>query len=151
MATGDIIFFDEALDTAFFGGWATTDAVKLAILDNTVTPTAATATPTLATTFTTGEVTAAGTYTAGGTALAENWGALSVEAAGTLTFDSATNPTWAQDASNATDAWWGLLYNSTQAGQPAFAYVELGGPVDMTAGSLTVTWNATGIFTIAKA
>lgn len=147
MATGDIIFFDEALDTAFFGGWATTDDIKCAILDNTTTPAAGDATPALAD-YT--EVGAAGTYTAGGTSLG-NWGTLSVESGGTLTFDSATNPTWAQDASNDTDAWWGLLYNDTQAGDPAFAYVELGGPVDMTAGSLTITWNASGIFTIAKA
>jgi hypothetical protein len=27
----------------------------------------------------------------------------------------------------------------------------LGGPVDMTAGDLTVTWNGSGLFTIAKA
>ena len=147
MATGDIIFFDEALDTAFFGGWTAASDIKLAILDNTTTPVVGQAAPVL-TTYT--EVTAAGTYTAGGTSIG-GWDTLSVEAAGTLTFDSATNPTWAQNASNATDAWWGLLYNDTFAGKPAFAFVELGGPVDMTAGSLTVTWNATGIFTITKA
>jgi len=26
--------------------------------------------------------------------------------------------------------------------------VDLGGPVDMSAGDLTITWNASGIFTI---
>jgi len=145
MATGDIVFFEEAKDFAFFGGWATTDDIKLAICDNTATPTAAFATPALGD-FT--QVTAAGTYTTGGTSLG-NWGTLSVEAGGTLTFDSGTNPTWAADASNDVDAYWGILYNDTDAGDAAFAYVELGGPVDMVAGSLTVTWNASGIFTIA--
>jgi len=144
MATGDVVFFEEAKDVAFFGGWATTDDIKCAVLDNTATPTAAWATPTLGD-FT--QVTAAGTYTTGGTSLG-NWGTLSVEAAGTLTFDSTTNPTWAQDASNDVDAWWGLLYNDTAAGDDAFAFVELGGPVDMSAGSLTITWHANGIFTI---
>lgn len=144
MAKGDVIFFEEALDFAFFGGWATTDDIKCAILDNTATPTAAFATPALSD-FT--QVGSAGSYTAGGTSLG-NWGTLSTEAGGTLTFDSGTNPTWAQNASNDIDAYWGLLYNDTQAGDPAFAYVDLGGPVDMSAGALTITWNASGIFTI---
>ncbi len=144
MATGDLTFFEEAKDFAFFGGWATTDDIKCAIVDNTATPTAAFATPALGD-FT--EVTAAGSYTAGGTSLG-NWDTLSVEAAGVMKFDSSTNPTWAQDASNDVDAWWAILYNDTQAGDPAFAFVELGGPVDMTAGSLTVTWHANGLFTI---
>ena len=71
------------------------------------------------------------------------------EAAGTMTFDSATNPTWAQDASNDVDAYWGIIYNYTDAGKDCLAYIELGGPVDMTAGDLTITWNASGILTIA--
>lgn len=145
MARGDITFFEEALDDAFFGGWATTDDIKLAILDNTLAPTAADATPALGD-YT--QVGTAGSYTTGGTSIG-GWDALSTEAGGTLTFDSATNPSWAQNASNDTDAHWGLLYNDTQVGDPAFAFVDLGGPVDMSAGSLTVTWNASGIFTIS--
>jgi len=65
-----------------------------------------------------------------------------------MTFDSTVNPTWAQDASNDTDAYWGIIYNFTDAGKDAVAFVDLGGAVDMSAGSLTVTWNASGIFTI---
>ena len=147
MATGSVVFFEEALDVAFFHGWEAADDIKLAICDNTATPTAATASPALGL-FT--QVTAAGTYTTGGTSIGA-WGTLSVEAAGTLTFDSGTNPTWAADASNDVDAWWGILYNDTDAVGPndAIAYVELGGPVDMVAGSLTVTWNGSGIFTIS--
>ena len=145
MAQGDVTVFDEAKAYMIDGGWAAADVIKCAVLDNTATPVASTATPALGD-FT--EVGTAGTYTAGGTSL----GALSTvvtEAAGTMTFDSATNPTWAQNASNDTDAYWGLIYNDTQAGDPAIAFVDLGGPVDMTAGDLTITWNASGIFTIA--
>jgi len=145
MARGDITFFEEALDYAFFGGWATSDDIKVAVLDNTLSPTASDATPALAD-YT--EVGAAGTYTAGGTSIG-SWDALSTEAGGTLTFDSATNPSWAADASNDTDAYWGLIYNDTQAGDPAIAFIDLGGPVDMSAGDLTITWNASGIFTIS--
>ena len=79
-------------------------------------------------------------------------GALSTlvsEAGGTMKFDSATNPTWAQHASNDTDAYWGIIYNYTDSGKDALAFVDLGGPVNMATGDLTITWNATGIFTIS--
>jgi hypothetical protein len=144
MATGDVTFFDEAKAYMIDGGWEAADDFKVAILDNTVAPTAATATPALGD-FT--EVGVAGTYAAGGTSIG-NLGTIVTEAAGTVTFDSATNPTWAQDASNDVDAYWGLIYNDTDAGNAALAFVELGGPVDMSAGSLTITWNASGIATL---
>ena len=70
------------------------------------------------------------------------------EAGGVMTFDTGTNPNWAQDGANDVDAFWGLVYNTTQTGNLAICYVELGGPVDMTAGDLTITWNGSGIFTI---
>ena len=145
MATGDLIVFEEAKAFMLDGGWEAADDIKVAILDNTTTPLAADATPALAD-YT--EVGAAGTYTAGGTSIG-TWGNLISEAGGTMTADSATNPTWAQDASNDTDAYWALAYNATQAGAPAFAFIDLGGPVNMTAGALTVTWNVAGLFTIA--
>ena len=144
MAQGDVTVFDEAKATMLDGDWASTDDFYLAIMDNTTTPAAGDATPVFSD-YT--EVGAAGTYVANGT----NLGALSVlvtETGGTMTFDSTTNPSWAQDASNDTDAFWGIIYNFTDAGKDALAFVDLGGPVDMTAGALTVTWNASGIFTI---
>ncbi len=147
MATGDITWFNAARALDYFAGWAGTDVIKVAILDNTATPAAGTATPALGD-FT--EVGTGGTYTAGGTSLGD-WATVWSESGGTGTMDSATNPTWAQDAGNDTDAYWGLIYNDTQAGDPAFAFVELGGPVDMSAGSLTITWNASGIATLTQA
>jgi hypothetical protein len=145
MARGDVTIFEEALAKMLSGDWASTDHFYCAVCDDTATPAASTATPVIGD-FT--EVGAAGTYVAGGTDL----GALSAlvsEAAGTMTFDSATNPTWAQDVSNDVDAYWGIIYNYTDAGKDCLAYIELGGPVDMTAGDLTITWNASGILTIA--
>jgi hypothetical protein len=142
MATGDVTVFEEALVKIIAGDWATTDVFHCAVLDNTTTPTAAFATPTLSD-FT--EVGSAGTYSS------TSLGALSTlvaEASGVLTFDSGTNPTWAADPSNDTDAWWGLIYNDTDAANDALAFIELGGPVDMQAGSLTITWAGGGIFTI---
>jgi len=145
MARGDVTVFDEAKAKMLDGDWASTDHFYCAICDNTATPTAATGTPVLGD-FT--EVGTDGTYVAGGTDLGA-LSALVTEADGTMTFDSTTNPTWAQNASNDTDAYWGIIYNYTDAGKDALAFVDLGGPVDMSAGDLTITWNASGIFTIA--
>ena len=147
MATGDITWFNEARTLDYFAGWAGTDTIKVAILDNTTAPTASTATPALGD-FT--QVGTGGTYVSGGTSLGD-WATVWSQSGGTGTMDSTTNPTWAQDASNDTDAYWGLIYNGTQAGNPAIAFVDLGGPVDMSAGSLTITWNASGIATLTQA
>jgi len=146
MATGDVTVFNTAKEWLADGTFdLDTNTFKCAILDNTTAPTASTATPTLSG-FT--EVGAAGSYTAGGTTLTVTW----VESGGTVTFDSSTNPTWTQNASNDTDAYWGLIYQSGLVNgttDAALAFIELGGPVDMTAGDLTITFNASGVFTIA--
>ncbi len=145
MATGDVKVFDEAKEYMVDGGWEAADDIKCAILDNTATPIAAFATPAFAD-FT--EVTDAGSYTIGGTSLG-TLGTLVTQAAGVMKLDSGTNPTWAQDALNDVDAWWGLIYNDTDVGKRALAFVELGGPVNMQTGDLTVTWDAAGIITVA--
>jgi hypothetical protein len=147
MARGDVVVFEEARAKMLDGDWASTDHFYVAICDNTAAPAASTATPTLGD-FT--EVGDSGTYVTGGTDLGTLADLVS-EADGVMTFDSATNPTWAQDASNDSDAYWGIIYNYTDAAHDAVAYVDLGGPVDMSAGALTITWNASGIFTISPA
>lgn len=142
MAQGDITIFDEA-KLALLNGThdLDTDVIKCAILDNTTTPTAADATPTLSD-YT--QVGTAGTYVAGGTALTISL----TEVGGTVTFDATNNPTWLLDASNDIDAYWGLIYNDTDATDAAIGFVDLGGPIDMTADDLTITWNGTGIATL---
>lgn len=145
MATGDVKVFDEALAKMLTGGWVGGDSFWCAILDNTATPVESFATPTMAD-FT--EVGTAGTYVAGGLTLGVYSGLVS-EATGTVTFDSGTNPSWAQHASSDTDAFWGLIYNKTDTASDALAFVDLGGPVNMSTGSLTITWSGSGLFTIA--
>jgi len=145
MATGDVTVFDEAKAKMIEGDWASTDVFYLAIMENTTVPAAGDTTPVFGD-YT--EVTAAGSYTANGTSIGA-LSALVTEATGTMTFKSLESPpSWAQNASNTTTAYWGIVYNFTDAGKDAVAFVELGGPVDMSAGDLTVTWNASGIFTI---
>jgi len=146
MARGDIVVFNEALALIQDGGWEAADDIKVAVCDNTTTPAQTTVTPALGD-FT--EVGAAGSYIAGGTSLG-TWGTIITQSGAVATADSSTNPSWAQHASNDTDAYWGILYNDTQVGDPAFAYVDLGGPVNMSAGSLTINWNASGFYTITN-
>lgn len=146
MAQGDFVVFNTAKEWLCDGTFdLDSNTIKVAICDNTATPSASTATPTLGD-FT--EVGTAGTYAAGGEALTCTW----VESGGTVTFDSSTNPTWAANGSNDTDAYWGIVYavgtlNGTV--NPAIGYLDLGGPVNMATTALTITWNASGLFTLA--
>lgn len=144
MARGDVTVFNEAKAKMLDGDWASTDNFYCMLITNAAAPSASTTTPTTAD-FT--EVTAGGNYAAGGV----NLGALSTlvtESGGTMTFDSATNPSWAQNASNPTNAYYAIIYNYTDAGKDCVAFVDLAGPIDMTAGDLTITWNGSGIFSI---
>lgn len=147
MARGDVVVFEEARAYMLDGGWEAADTIKCAILDDTTTPAVDDTTPALGD-YT--QVGSGGTYVSGGTSLG-TWGDCITQTSGTVKFDSGTNPTWAQDPGNDVDAYWGLIYNDTDGGDLAIAYVDLGGPVDMSAGDLTITWNASGIFTIAPA
>lgn len=146
MAQGDVVVFNEALAYLLDGGFEATDDIKVAICDDTTTPAQTTASPTLSD-FT--EVGTLGTYTAGGTSLG-NIGTLVTQSGAVMTFDSSTNPTWAADGSNDTDAYWGIIYNDTDGTDRAIAFVDLGGPVNMATTALTITWNASGIFTITN-
>lgn len=146
MASGDITWFDECASLDYFAGWAASDDIKLAILDNTTTPAAGDTTPALGD-YT--EVGTAGSYTAGGVSVG-TWGDIWSQTGGAGLMDSATNPSWTANGSNDTDAYWGLLYNDTQAGDPAFIFIDLGGPLDMASAPTTVTWNGSGIVTLAK-
>lgn len=144
MATGDLLFFDEAKAYMIDGGWEAADDIKVAFCDNTVNPAVADAAPIIGD-YT--QVGSSGNYTSGGYSIG-NLGALITEASGTVKFDSATNPVTLQHASNDNDAYWAIGYNATQGVKLCLFFVELGGPVDMSAGDLTVTWHADGIATL---
>lgn len=144
MAAGDLLVFNEALGFLQDGGFEATDDIKVALVTSAVTPTISTATPTLGD-FT--QVTAGGDYTAGGRSIGDLGTAVTV-ASNVMTFDSATNPSWAQNAGNPTNARWAIVYNDTDASDRAIAFVDLGAVIDMTAGALTITWNALGLYTV---
>jgi len=145
MAQGDITVFEEAKAYMIDGGWEPADTFKLALLTSAVAPTPGDTTPALGD-YT--EVTPGGNYTAGGETL-DTLTNMVTEAGGTMTFDdTGATVQWLQNGSNPTDARWGLIYNDTDAGDLAICMLDLGADVDMTAGDLTITWNASGIFTI---
>lgn len=146
MARGDLVFFNEGMNHATEYDFASADVIKVAICDNTVAPSKDMATPELGD-FT--QVGTAGSYVSGGVSIG-TWGSLITRTSNVLTLDSATNPNWTQNASNDTDAYWAIIYNSDDPNLRALAYVDLGGPVDMSAGPLSLTWSTSGIARITN-
>lgn len=147
MAQGDVVIFDQAILDAFTKKHdLSADTIKLALITSAVTPATTTSDPRWgaggSTNLDTNEVTAGGNYTAEGMTLASVTMALS---GGKAVFDAA-DITISQHASNPTNARWGILYNSTDAGKRALGYLDLGSTFDMTTGDLVITWNAAGIF-----
>lgn len=149
MPQGDVILFNEFKeDIGQEVHQLSTDTFKLGLITNAVTPTASTSDPRWgaggATNFTTNQVTPGGNYSTGGPTIGSStWS----ETAGTATFDG-SDISIAVNASNPNNARWGIIYNDTSAGKEAVAFLDLGGVTDLTAGTFTVTWNASGIFAL---
>ena len=148
MAQGDLVLFEEF--SKYIGDGShdlDNDTFKCALITNAVVPTAATATPDFAD-FT--EVSGGG-YTAGGETLTITW----TEAGGTATFDSTVNPSWTQNGTGPTNIYYAIIYNTTHAGtNDAVAFIDMttdGGttPISLQAGDISITFNASGIFTLA--
>jgi hypothetical protein len=148
MAQGDFQVFNE-LEHACKDGRINleTDAIKLALITAVVTPTQNDATPAWGASsgvdYDTNEVSTAGGYAAGGLACANP----AVTRSGAVTTFDADNPAViAQDASGFTDARWGILYSDTATNKDAIGFLDLGTAVSEQAGSVTIQWNASGIF-----
>jgi hypothetical protein len=147
MAQGDVVFFDQFLVDSLEGLHdLENDTIKVGLTDGSVTtPSATTADPRWGAGGTTNlaseEVTPGGNYASGGAAAANP----AVTLTGGLAQFDADDVSWAQNASNPTDATWAIIYNDTDAGKRAIGYVDIGGVFDMTTGNLSITWNANGI------
>ena len=146
MAQGDVTFFDQFLADALEGEHnLETDTIQLALITSAVTPAATTADPRWgaggSTNFSTNEVTPGGNYAARGAAVANP----AVVLTGGLAEFDGDNVSWLQNASNPTNARWGILFNETNAGDRCIGFVDLGSAFDMTTGDLQVNWNANGI------
>lgn len=149
MARGDVHIF-AAFELNAKKGTAInlgSDTIKLGIVNNTTVPTVSTADPRWGaggtTNFATNEVTTGTSYSAGGPSLTS---VTYTQASGVNTF-TAANVTVAQDATGFTTGYYGILYDSTDAGKHAIGFIDLGGPVSIQGGALNITWNGSGIFT----
>lgn len=149
MAQGDVVVFDDFLEYVLKGNaenpfdfGATPDTIKVAIVDNTITPSATTADPTWGaggTTNLSANEQTGGNFTAGGQTCAS----LTVtNNAGTIELDFGDPATWSQNAGNPTTCVWGIVYSDSATNKNCIAYVDLGGSFDATTGDLTITWGA---------
>lgn len=142
MAAGDVTVFNEAKAYMIDGGWASSDNIAIDLVLATSTPTAADVAPDISdynlATSTEGEQ------------VLNTLANCVTEASGTMTFDDTdASVVWAQGGGNSTTCRWAVAFNTTQVGNNALFFVDLGANRDLTAGSITITWNASGIFTIA--
>ena len=148
MARNDWVTFEEAtLDVMNkvhnFG--SDTFSVRL-ITDAATEPVAGTATPRWAD-FSGNECTQGGGYTTGGETLS---GTSTAEAAGVTTFDDSGNVVWTKTAGSPTDIYWAVLVNDTASNDECVGFLDMGGPVSMVDGNVSITWNASGILTLTK-
>lgn len=150
MATGTFLLFQEfaAQVAKKLMNISVTDVIKLGLVDSTLTPLVTVSTPTWST-YNSNEVdSVAGGYAADGLTISYSSITRFVEAAGVATYD-AEDIVIAQDASSGfTNAYWGILYDSTAAASSAIGFLEMGGPVSEVAGQITITWGASGVFTL---
>ena len=153
MARGDLKVFNA------FAEWLgeklinlETDTIKLALIDNVITPAQDTATPTWDATssqdYDGNEVSTAGGYSAGGFTIS---GPELVLAGAVATFDDDdSNLSLAQNGSGFTDAYWGIMYSDTATNKNAICFIDLDGPISEQAGPININFNASGILTITR-
>ena len=153
MATGDVTIFNsfrEEIGDAVHN--LSTNAFSFALANNTSPPTQTTAVPHWGGTGTTDLSTNVVSPVTGGytgpvnvsTTITDNWSI----ATATAKFD-VDDVALLQDAGGFTNAYWGVIYNNTPASKRAICFVEMGGPVSLVSGDVTVTWNAAGVFTLS--
>lgn len=146
MAQGDVVFFDQFLvDVLEKLHDLENDTFKVALITNAVTPAATTSDPRWGagggTNLSSSQVTPGGNYVSGGATI----GNPAVTLTGGLAMFDGDDVSWAQNASNPTNAEWAIIYNDTDTGKRAVGYVDIGGTFNMTTGALSITWNANGI------
>lgn len=148
MARGDVHLFanfqQKALSGVSFN--LATDTLKLGIINNTVAPSVTTPDPRWgaggATDFSADQV-ATGTGYTGPIALTGDTFTLT----GAVSSLKANNVVIPQDASGFSNAYWGILYDATTAGNYCVGLVDLGGPIGNVNGPINLNWNASGIET----
>ena len=153
MAAGDVFFFDQFLvDVQEKVHDLENDTIKVGlIIDTTSDPIITMTDPRWGSGGTTDlsadEVTPGGNYSTGGPTIANPTVTLS---GGAGVFDG-DDISITQNASNPTNARYGVIYNDTAAGKNALGWVDLGSAIDLSAGDFSITWNASGIESMDQA
>jgi len=141
MAQGDLTIFNQA-KLAVLNAVHDFDSDTYKVAFITSTPVATQTSPTLSD-YT--ECTAGGNYSSGGFTMTA--AALS-ESSGTVTVDFTTNISMVKHASNPTNIFAALIYNSSKSNQ-AVGWVEIDtSGADGSAGLISVTWGS-NLFTLA--
>ena len=153
MATGDVTVFNQFVEDVGeeIHNFAS-DVIKLGIITTGVTPAATDSAPQWSATsgvdYDGNEVSAAGSYTAGG----ETVGSPTYTISGATATLDGTDVTLAQNGSGFTNGAWGILFNETAISNQAIAFVELDsdGGLSEQSGDININWNTDGILTVAR-
>jgi len=136
MARGDVTIFDEfVLDLGKKVHDLPNDDLAVALVDDTITPTAADTSPTWSD-YSANEVSGSG-YTAGGESIGTiTWtvGSGVVELAG-------DDVGWSITVGGPTDCRWGIIVNKDAASDQCIGFVDLGGTVSLEADDIDIEWN----------
>ncbi|MET8985850.1 hypothetical protein ABZW49_10415 [Nonomuraea wenchangensis] len=136
--------FVDVLDTTQLALDLDLETHKVALFSNSVTPNYTTDTAYGVSPYNANEVSGTG-YTSGGALLT---GTTFTGSAGVATFD-ASDVSWT--SSTITGARGALIYADALAGNNAIVMVSLGADYSTSAGTLAITWSASGIFTLTLA
>lgn len=142
MARGDIKWFAQGLhDLGNKIHDLDGDDLRLGIVTNSTVPSVSTTAPhwggTGTTNFATNQVSTGTAYTGPVDITIDSWTLTSAGA--DLRF---TDVTINQDAGGGfSNAYWGILYNNTDANKRALAYIDLGGAIGNVSGPITIEWN----------
>ena len=145
MARNDWVMFEEfSLDLANGVHNLGSNTFKVGLVDETTPVPVSTSVEPEWTDFSGNEVSGTG-YSAGGATLS---GTSTAEAAGVTTFDDTGNVTWSQNGAGPTNIYWAILYNDSAASKECVGFLDMGGPVSLQDGDVSITWNALGILTV---
>ena len=146
MAIGDLIVFEEAKAFMIDGAVLVADEIwiglvtDVCLVDDPLPAYGAGGT----TNYT--AIATAGEYAAGGLLL-DTIANVVTEAAGVAKFaDTGASVTWAQNGASPQNGRFAVIYNHTT--KLCYVMLDLGAAIDMQAGDLTITWNASGMFTM---
>ena len=133
MPRGTATTFQEAMLDMAKGvhGDLSAATLKLAIVDNTITPAADDATPRWAD-YSANEVSAAGNYVAGGITLTT----VVIAMVGGILTITADDVNITEHASGFTDGYYGILVNTSAAADQALGFWDMAGPVSEQAGDV---------------